>query len=207
MRSPFGRISRRGLAIVALTALSFLGCGGGGSGGGGGVGAQFTPSSTSSAKDLVKLIEKTKSGAQVVVQAVIYGPDVSLDLYTFAFDVTMGDTTVVKYVSASAKIPATGAALVAFAGQTLQVIAQPDGSDPKHIVVGVSKLGGGAGNGVATASAVVVEMTFQVLKAGTTTLTITGNPAATKAPEAIDHNGVAIAAVNFDSAPATIQGI
>jgi hypothetical protein len=197
----------RGLTIVALTALSFFGCGGSSSGGGGGVGVVFTPSSTSATKDVVKLVAKTKSGAQVVVQAVIYGPDVTLDLYTFAFDVTMGDASVVKFVSGSASIPATGAALVAFAGQTLQVIAQPDGSDAKHIVVGVSKLGGGSGNGVGAASAVVVQLTFQVLKAGTTTLTITGNPAATKAPQALDSGGVPIPAVVFDSVSATIQGV
>jgi hypothetical protein len=198
----------RGLTIVALTALSFLGCGGGSSsGGGGGVGAVFTPSATPGTKDVVKLVEKTKSGARVVVQAVIYGPDVTLDLYTFAFDVTMGDTSVVKFVSGSASIPAAGTALVALAGQTLQVIAQPDGTDPKHIVVGVSKLGGGSGNGVSAASAVVVQLTFQVLKVGTTTLTITGNPAATKPPQALDSGGVPIPAVVFDSVSATIQGV
>ena len=196
----------RGLTIVALTALSFLGCGGSSSGGGG-VGVVFTPSATAGTKDVVKLIEKTKSGAQVVVQAVIYGPDVTLDLYTFAFDVTMGDTSVVKFVTGSASIPATGAALKAFAGQSLQVIAQPDGSDPKHIVVGVSKLGGGVGNGVSDASDVVVQLTFQVLKAGTTTLTITGNPAATKPPQALNSGGVPIPAVVFDSVSATIQGV
>jgi hypothetical protein len=141
----------------------------------------------------------------IVVQAVIYGPTTSQDIYSFAFDIGIGDPTVVKFVSGSA---VAGDALQPSAGQDVQALADlgtlgGGGVDNSRVVVGVSKTGGGVGNGVAGASAVVVELSFQVQKGGTTTLTLTGSPS----PQALDHGGSPIGSIAFDAASASVMGI
>ena len=191
----------RRVALAAAVSASLLGCGGGDDATTYSV--TFTPSATPQAARLVKLVQKSKSGGRLIVEAVIYGPDVTLDMYSFVFDVEIGDTDVLRYVDGS---DAPGNALVAFAGQSVDSIVglgtlPGGGPDLATVVVGVSKLGGGLGNGVAGASAVVVELAFDVRSAGTTTLTITGSPA-----RVLDSNGVVIGTVTFDAASATVQG-
>jgi len=189
-------------AIASLALLALLGCGGGG---GSTLGAQFTQSSTPAAPRLIKLVQKSKSNARVVVQAVIYGPDASLDMYSFAFDVKIADPTVVKFVAGSA---VAGNALTVSGGQTLQAFAglgtlPGGGTDNSRVVVGVSKLGGGVGNGIAGSSAAIVSLAFEVQKQGTTTLTLGGSPN----PVVLDHNGAAIGSITYDSASASMKGV
>jgi hypothetical protein len=69
-------------------------------------------------------------------------------------------------------------------------------------VVGVSKLGACAGNGVAAGQAAVATLTFDVLKAGTTTLRF----AAVPPPAALDSSDGTIATIAFDAAAATLTG-
>jgi hypothetical protein len=145
-----------------------------------------------------------------VVEAVIYGPDTTLDMYSFAFDVKIGDPNIVRYVSNSA---VAGPALQAFAGQSISTVVSlgtfpAGGVDNSTVVVGVSKLGGGVGNGVscptaATCPTAVVDLTFAVQMQGTTTLTLTGNPV----PEVLDSAGIPIGSIVFDSGNATIRGV
>ena len=189
---------------AALGIAAALGAGCSNSNSGGSLSASFTASGTTPVPNLVRLVNSSASGAMLVVQAVITGPTTSQDLYSFAFDVSIGDPTVVKFVTGSA---VAGNALQAFTGQTIQAVADlgtlgGGGVDNSRVVVGVTKLGGGAGNGVA-ASAVVVALSFQVLKAGTTTLTLSGNPT----PQVLDQNGAPIGTITFDAAPATVMGI
>lgn len=166
----------------------------------------FTPSSTASAPRVIKLVQKSKSGGRVVVSVVVGGPDMTLDMYSFAFDVKIGDPDVLRFVNGS-DVP--GSALVPFAGQTVDSIVglgtlPGGGSDPSTVVVGVSKLGGGLGNGVSTASAVIVDLAFDVRSAGTTTLAITGsggNP-----PRVFDSGGSVIGTMTFDAATASVVG-
>lgn len=196
------RPSRWIIAAMVIAAVCALGCSSGSSGS---LSASFTASGTPTAANLIKLIQKSKSGSHVIVQAVIYGPTTSQDLYTFAFDVAIGDPTIVKFVSGSA---VAGTALTVTGGQTISAIADlgtlPGGGvDNSRVVVGVSKLGGGLGNGVAGASAVVVELTFATLKSGTTTLTLTGSPN----PQVLDHNGAPIGSITFDAADASMTGV
>lgn len=148
---------------------------------------------------VVKLVREPASDARVHVQAILYGTDTSLDMYTFAFDLKIGDTTVLAYAPSSA---VAGDALQAFAGQSITTIVGPDVSDPSHIVVGVGKLGGGVGNGVAASSAVVVELAFDVLQSGVSTLAIATVPT----PRVFDKDGVAIGAITFDSASVSVTG-
>jgi hypothetical protein len=193
---------RIAIAVMCVAATLGFGCSNDDSSS---LSATFTASATAPTPNLVKLIQKTVSGTTVVVQAVIYGPTTSQDIYSFAFDVSIADPTVVKFVTGSA---VAGTALQASGGQTISAIADlgtlgGGGVDNSRVVVGVTKTGGGAGNGVAGASAVVVELNFQALKAGTTTLTLTGNPT----PQALDHNGTPIASITFDAASATMVGV
>ena len=193
-------LSTRSFVFTAIVVFSLFGFGCGGSSNSSTLSGNFVSSTTVPATRLVKLVPKTASGALMVVQAVIYGPDASLDMYTFAFDVKIGDTTVVQYVPSSA---VAGNALVPLIGQSITTIAAPDAIDASHIVVGVGKLGGGVGNGVSGTSAVVVELTFQVLKPGVTTLAIAAAPA----PGVLNQTGAPIPTITFDTAAATVTGL
>ena len=201
MSSHVAVFARRGLVAASIIAFSFFGYGCGGNNST--FSAQFTPSATAAAVDLVKLVPKTTSGGRVVIQAVIYGPDAGLDMFSFAFDVKVGDPTVLKFKPSSA---AAGTALTTSVGQTITAQAGPDLSDPSHIVVGVTKVGGGPGNGVGGSLAnpvIIVSLTFDVLKQGTSTLAIAAAPA----PSVLDRNGVAIGAVTFDAVAGTVTAI
>ena len=200
MNTPHAKVTRRAVAVGLLAGLTMLGCGGSDSAT---LSAQFTASATTTTPRLIKLVQKSRSGTRVVVQAVVYGPDTTLDMYSFAFDVKIADTSVVKYV-ADSDVP--GNALQPFAGQTIQSIVATAVGDTSRVVVGVSKQGGGVGNGVAGNSAVIVEMSFQALKSGTTTLTITGPPLGGD-PVVLDSDGAVIGTMTFDTAPGTLKGI
>jgi hypothetical protein len=199
MTSYWPVFARRGFIAASIVVFGIFGYGCGGSNSS--FSSQFTASATPPALHLVKLVPKTTSGGRVVIQAVIYGPDVALDMFSFAFDVKIGDTTVLKFVDGSA---VAGNALQAFAGQTITAIVAPATGDPSDIVVGVSKLGGGAGNGVAGASAVIVELSFQVKKQGTSTLAIAAGPTA---PAVKDSTGATIGAITFDTATGSVTAI
>jgi hypothetical protein len=187
------------MVLVVLPALP--GCGGGDDGGGGTmpppVVAAFAESGTASAPDLVRLTG-TASGNTVVVRAVVGGPTTSSDLYSFAFDVVIGDTSVATFVAGTASF---GTALTLSLGQTSSAQATLQGN---RVVVGVSKLGGGAGNGVPTEQT-VVSLTFRLLRAGSTTLTFGGAPPG-GSPLCLDSGGVVIPSIVFDSASATLSG-
>ena len=205
MTSHWPILARRGFIAVSIIVFSFFGYGCGGSNST--FSAQFAPSATVAAVDLVKLVPGQASGGRLVVQAVIYGPDTNLDMFSFAFDVKIGDPTVLKFLAGSG---VAGNALQAFAGQTITPVVGPDGSDASHIVVGVSKFGPGPGNGVAGNSAVVVSLTFQVLKQGTSTLAITGTTAVpSQPPTVLDSSNPPqpIPAITFDSANGTVTAI
>lgn len=202
MNSRLADFTRGGFVVASLAVFSFFGYGCGGNNNSATLIAQFTASTTptSAAVHLIKLIPNAASGARVVIQAVIYGQDVTLDMYTFAFDVKIGDASVLAFVPSSA---VAGNALTAIDGQTITAIAAADMSDPSHIVVAVSKLGPGPGNGVEGSSAIIVSMAFDVLKQGTSTLAIATAPA----PAVIDQSGVAIDTITFDAASGSVTGI
>jgi hypothetical protein len=162
--------------------------------------AQFASSTTAAAPGLVKLVEKSHEGSRVTVDAVLFGPEPGLDLFQFKLGIRIGDSALVRFVSQ----PAGQTALIADDGQTIAI--DVDGfTDPSVVGVEVKKLGGGAGNGVATASAVIVEVTFEVQGAGTTTLSFVGLDGGQ--PQALDSHLVPIAAVTFDAASAGVIGV
>ena len=202
MNTPHSSWTRVAIAVFCL--LLAVNCGGG-DGDGGSLGASFTASSTAATPRLIKMVQHSKSGSHVSVDVVIYGPDTTLDMYTFAFDVLIGDPTIARFVPTS---EVAGGALVPFAGQSVQAIADlgtlpGGGTDLSRVVVGVSKLGGGVGNGIAGASAVVVRLTFALQKTGSTTLTLGGTPS----PQVLNSNGVAIGSITYDAAAATTMGV
>ena len=162
--------------------------------------ASFSGSGTASAPDVVRLTG-SPSGNTVVVRVVVGGPTTSSDLYSFAFDLVLGDASVATYVAGSA---AFGTALTLSGGQTSAVEATLQGN---RVVVGVTKQQGvsnsGAGNGVPSEQT-VVSLTFRLLKAGSTTLTIEGAPGGS--PACLDSSGAAIPSIVFDAAPATLSG-
>lgn len=185
---------------VGAVALAGFGCGGGGDSSS--FSSSFAPSGTASTANLVKLVPKGSSGNLLVVQAIIYGPTTSTDLYSFAFDVVIGDPTVLSFSPNSA---AAGTSLTVTGGQTISAIAAASTADPTHIVVGVSKLGGGAGNQVSGASAAVVDLSFGFLRQGSSTLRIAASPA----PAVLDSNAppAVIGSITFDTATGTATGI
>src|SRR5262249_52266917 len=141
------------------------------------------------------------SNATVVLDVLIYGPEPGLDLSGFAFGIAVGDPSLARFVSESSYVQT---AIMPGAGQTVGL--DVDGtSNPALVQVRIDEQGGGAGNGIAGASAVVIELAFQVQRAGATTLTLVGldgSPA-----KAINSTRGAIVAVTFDGASAGIQGV
>lgn len=190
-------VTRTRLASVALVAVvGLVGCHGSST-----TSAQFSASTTAPSPGLIKLVPKSRSGSRVVVDALIYGPEPDLDLNAFRFGVRIGDTTLVRLAVQTSYLQS---ALVPANGQT--VVVDVDGaSDPSVVRVDVEKQGGGAGNGVPGASAVVVELSFDVLGSGATTLTLVG--AGLDAPVALDSAGGPIAGVTFDAESASVRGV
>lgn len=162
---------------------------------------QLTPSTTAAMPGLVKLVPRAASNAAVVLDVVIYGPEPGLDLSGFAFGIAVGDPSLARFMSESSYVQN---AIMPGAGQT--VLLDVDGtSNPSLVQVRINEQGGGAGNGIAGASAVVIELAFQVQRAGATTLTLVGLDGAPA--KAINSTGGVIGAVTFDAASAGIQGV
>lgn len=163
--------------------------------------AQFTPSMTAPAPGLVKIVPHAGSGARVVLDVVIFGPEPGLDLSGFAFGVSIGDPALVRFVPSMDYLQT---ALMPGAGQTVAIDVDGN-SEPSVVRVDVTKQGGGAGNGIVGNSAIAIELAFEVQGAGATTLSLVGlggNP-----PRAISSTGATIGAVNFDAASASIRGV
>jgi len=195
------------LLILALLAVGGVSCGGGGGGGSvvnPSLTVTFADSGTGSAPDLVRLTG-SPSGEQVTIEVALAGPTTSAGIYAFAFDVVIGDTSVLAYVVGSAQI---GSVLTTTGCLGETVLAAQSGD---RVVVGVSKLGACPGNGVPAGERAIVSMTFRVLEAGTSTLSLAGSPQAqrlpTGEPSAFDSDRVRIDSIQFDAVPATIRAM
>jgi len=182
------------------------GCGGS-DGGGGTVPtnliASFAPSGTAAAPNLVRLRASSVSGDIAIVEVVLGGPTTSNDLYAFAFDLVLSNPAIATYVAGSA---VAGTALVPSGGQSITVQAVQTGP---RVVVGVTKVGGGAGNAVGAAEPVVLRLSFRVLAAGGTEVTFSGSIAPqnpTGGPAALDSNVALVPTIQFDGAIAMILG-
>jgi len=191
------------VSVLLLLATLATGCGSGGGADLGilpaGLSASFSDSGTAAAADGIR-ISGSPTDDLVHVEVSIGGPTTSADLYSFAFDLILGDSTVAEYVTGSAT---AGTALTTDAGQAVQVLATRQAD---RITIGVTKLGGGTGNGITgTGESTVVGLTFRVLRVGTTTLTIEGSPGTD--PAALDSSGDEIGSVTFDTVAATLLGI
>jgi len=194
------------MLLTVLVVGTLGGCSGGGDGGLGIIPdspsptAQFQSSSTPPAADRVWLVGKESSADLITMSVAIGGATTSTDLYSFAFDLVLGDTSVAQYVSGSADI---GSALTFEGGQAYSVLVSQAGD---RVIIGVSKTGGGAGNGVSASEAAVVDLTFRVLKEGTTSIVLAGPPGE-PGPVALDSSGAPIGSVLFDTSSAWIAGI
>jgi hypothetical protein len=164
------------------------------------ISAQFTPSATAPSAGLVKLVERSRSGSRVLVDVLLYGPEPGLDLFAFRFGITIGNDRLVRLVPQSTY---SQTALVAGDGQSI-LINVDAAADPSLVQVDVGK-NAGAGNAIAEPSAVVLEVSFDVQTAGTTTLTLVG--LGDEPPRAVDSADASIAAVHFDAASATVMGV
>jgi hypothetical protein len=167
--------------------------------------AQFTPSGTAAAPNGVRLVLASSNADTATLNVMVGGPTTSSDLYSFAFDIVLGDPTVATYVTGSARI---GDALQATGSQTRSLLVSQSAG---RIVVGVSKLGGGPGNAVQDPEEILLSLTLRVLERDITTLTLAGSTAdpgnPTNAPVALDSAGAVIGSVRFDPDPATLAGL
>lgn len=198
------RSTKIALAALAAALVLVAGCDGGGGGGGGAppVSAAFAASATSPAPNVVRITGRPTDANTVAIDVVIDGPTTSSGLYAFAFDIELSNPAVARYVSGSADF---GDALTLAAGQGESVLVSQSGN---RVIVGVSKTGGGAGNGV-TGTRIVVSLVFDVIGTGTTNLVFRGssdpgNP--TAGPAALDAQGAVIGSVVFDADAARISG-
>jgi hypothetical protein len=194
--------------LLIAFCLFYLGCGGGDGGGGvipPAVTAQFSSSGTAPAADLVYLRGGSVAGEFITLEVVISGPTTSQDLYSFAFDLLLSDPSVARFEPGTA---AAGPVLQVAGGQDRSVLVSQQGD---RVVVGVTKTGGGTGNGVGVGESVVLSLVFQVLKVGTTEIRFAGSPANPQNPSAdpvaIDSNGATVTSVDFDGGIAEISGV
>jgi hypothetical protein len=157
----------------------------------------FTDSGTASAPDLVRLTG-TPSRERVLVDVVLAGPTTSEDISSFAFDVEIGDTSVLAYGDVAA---VAGPALFTQGCLDPTVLASQAGD---RVVVGVTKLGC-AGNGLPAGEQAIVSLSFRVLGAGTSTLSLTGSPS--QDPAVFDSNAIKIDSIQFDPLSATIRAM
>lgn len=188
------------LVALALVALSGASCGGGGGDGAvvnPGLTVSFTDSGTPSAPDLVRLVG-APTGQRVAIQVVLAGPTTSDDISSFAFDVEIGDATILAFGDVQAE---AGPALATPGCLDPTVLAGQSGN---RVVVGVAKLGC-AGNGLPAGEQSIVTLSFRVLKAGTSTLTIEGSP--TTEPTAFDSDTTKIDSIQFDALSATVRAM
>jgi len=162
--------------------------------------AQFAASATPPSPGLVKLAQRSVSGSQVLVDVLLNGPEPALDLYAFRFAIRISDTSAVRFVPQSSYVQSV---LVADTGQT--IIFDVDASDPSEVNIEVVKQGGGAGNGLTSPAAVVIELTFEVLGSGGSALSLSGIGASQ--PQAFDRARNPIEAVHFDTASASLAGV
>jgi len=188
-------MSRLLAAIFVALTVALAGCGNDSS-----ISAQFTPSATAPAPGLVKLVERSRSGSRVVVDVLLFGPEPGLDLFAFRFGIMIGNDNLVRLVPQSTY---SQTALVAANGQSISIDVDA-ASDPSLVQIDLGK-NVGAGNTVPAPSAVVLEVSFDVQAAGTTTLTLVGLGG--EPPRAIDSTNTTIAAVRFDAASATVIGV
>lgn len=159
--------------------------------------ASFIPSATAASANNVRLVGSA-AGNRVIIDVVISGPTTSSDLYSFAFDLVLGNANIARYVNGSATF---GTALTIGATQQEQVLASQNGN---RVTIGVTKLGGGSGNGIGGSEETIVTLTFEVLQREMTTLTIAGS--LPNAPAALDSTGAVVDSVQFDTAAAVITG-
>lgn len=206
VRPESRRRARRALPALALLLLAAACSSSDNNNGGGGAGvtAAFTPSATAAAANLVRLRAGSAGSDMVTVEVALSGVTTSADIYSFAFDLVLSDATVASYVSGSAVV---GGVLVPVGPQGTSVLVSQAGS---RVVVGVSKTGGGAGNGVGAGEQVVVSLTFRVARVGSTNVTFAGSPSnpqnPTANPAALDSGGAVIGSISFDAVAATISG-
>ncbi len=192
--------------FVMVLGLLAVGCGGGGSSGGGvdPIAAFFQPSGSASSANRVRMTGSAANSTTATVNVVIGGPTTSQDLYSFAFDIVISNTSVAEYVSGSASF---GTALTLAGGQGSSVLASQVGN---RVVVGVTKTGGGSGNGVGAGEKTVLSLNFRILAKGSSSLRFEGSPSNPQNPSAhpvaLDSAGNVVGSVSFDSASAQVGG-
>ncbi len=196
--------------ILLVAVLMLLGCGGGSSSSDPtqpAVSAQFTPSGTAAAPNLVRMTQAVVDRDLVRINVVLGGQTSSTDVYSFAFDLVLSDATVASYVAGSAQ---AGTALQPSGGQSIAVFANPDSARPNRVVVGVSKVGGGPGNGVSASEAIVVSLVFRVLRRDVTSIAFGGSSANPTSPNfepvALNSSNAVISSIDFDPAPVRLTG-
>lgn len=202
----------RARTVPAIVVLFFLlpGCGGGSSGDPTqpAFTAQFTPSGTPAAANLVRMTQAVVDRDLVRINIAIGGPTTSSDLYSFAFDLVLSDASVAAYVPGTAQ---AGTALQPSGGQSITVLANPDSSRPNRVVVGVTKIGGGAGNGVGGGEPTVVSLVFRLLRRDGTSIAFGGSSVIPTDPKfnpvALNSSNAVIASVDFDTVPVRLTGL
>ena len=181
--------------VGVLLALTVAGCSNSST-----TSAQFAGSSTPATPGVIKLVQSSVSGTRVVLDVLLFGPEPALDLYASRFGIRIADPSMVRFVPQATYVQS---ALVASDGQT--ILIDVDGSDPSLVVVETAKQGGGAGNGFTSPAAVVIELSFDILGTGGTTLSfsgVDGNP-----PQALDSARQPLQGVRFDTLGASIAAV
>jgi len=178
--------------VAAFPIAIAVGCGGGGGSGSESAPlceAVFQRSATTPGPNRVWLTGEVVDQDEIVVDVMV-GETTSTDLYSFAFDLVLSRPEAAryddKYEIGSALTPASGQRVEAMLSQVADAV-----------VVGVSKVGGGAGNGVGSGGRRLISLKFRVLGDGVSNVCF----ARTKV---LDSHGTSIGTVQFDNRCAQI---
>lgn len=188
------RLSQWGILVLLFAGLLLAAACGGGGGGGGSTTprAAFTGSGTALAANKVIMTGSTVTDSQVRVDIKIGGPTTSSDIHAFAFDILLGNASMVNLASSTA-----GDAL---AGSPIVEAEKVD----NRLVIGVTK-NVTSGNGVTGSSATIISLFLNVPVQGRCSLTFANSLPDNKPPSALDSTGAQITSISFDSASATIS--
>lgn len=166
---------------------------------GGGLIASFVGSGAPAAPNRVRLVGGGVDDDLLTVNVALGGPTTSTDIYAFSFDLVLGSSDEIEYVTGSIE----PGAMLSSAG-CAAVVAFADQNGPR-ITIGVTKVGACPGNGSTLNEAIVAHLQFRVLEVSSTTITIEG-PSDPGSSVALDSMLDEIASVTFDSDDATILG-
>jgi hypothetical protein len=165
--------------------------------------ATFSSSGSPAVANQVRLVGRPTAADEVTVDVVIAGPTTSQDVFAFSFGLHVDDPATADFIEhtqiVGPALDTTGCFVPPIA------LVSASGSDPRLLLVSVTKLNPCPGNPIAAGEEKIISLTFRVEPDEDTTIRLCGQSAAGN-PSASDSHGARISSVTFDPADAVFLG-